>query len=129
MHHSGSLTSSRRKRFAYMERLKREAGNETSKEEESDGHSETEVEAAAAEAKSSEEQEQFACIKAMAAGMIFRSCVPKVSSMNLNCTSVLGQNVLCYCHTDACNKSSHLNASIWALIISMLIAYACPSKQ
>ncbi len=118
----GSLTSGRRKRQAVLERPEREAGNETSKEDDSEPEAEP-------EAKASGEEEQFACIKAMAAGKIFRSCVPKITSVNLNCTSVLGQNALCYCHTDACNKSPYITASFWMVINSIVLAYANTYKQ
>lgn len=105
---SGSLTSSRRRR---------DAGNETEAEDSEKGPEEE----VASRTEAVEEEEQFACIKASAGGMIFRSCVPKLASVHLNCTSAFGQNILCYCHTDGCNGSPHLGTSIFVFFASLFI--------
>ena len=39
--------------------------------------------------------------------LIFRSCVPKVGEIKLDCSSATGNLLaLCYCHEDYCNKGT-----------------------
>ena len=55
-----------------------------------------------------EDDDNYACVKAVLGRTAYRSCVPKYSEIRLNCTSVIGRNVVCYCHTDDCNGSNTL---------------------
>ena len=54
----------------------------------------------------------------------YRSCVPKVSAMKLNCTGdSTARLAVCYCHEDHCNgANSNNNWSILMGIVSMVAA-------
>ena len=55
-----------------------------------------------------DDTDNYACVKAVLGRTAYRSCVPKYSEIRLNCSSIIGKNVVCYCHTDDCNGSNTL---------------------
>lgn len=67
-----------------------------------------------------EDEENYACVKVVLGRTAYRSCVPKYGEIRLNCSSVLGRNVVCYCHTDDCNAAFNLINSPPALLLAFL---------
>jgi hypothetical protein len=58
---------------------------------------------------------EYACVKVVFASKAYRSCIPKYGDIRINCTTAVGSNVLCYCHTDDCNSGSKLHFSLPSL--------------
>ena len=54
------------------------------------------------------DDDNYACVKVVLGRTAYRSCVPKYSEIRLNCSTLIGKNVVCYCHTDDCNGSNML---------------------
>ena len=64
-------------------------------------------------------KQNYACVKVVLGYTAYRSCVPKYSTIRLNCSSFIGGNVVCYCHTNDCNASWRLLVQPW-LVLSLL---------
>lgn len=65
----------------------------------------------------------YACVKVVLGSTAYRSCVPKYGNIRLNCTSIIGQNVLCYCHVDDCNSApSRALVASFAIFASLMIS-------
>ena len=63
----------------------------------------------------------YACVKVVIGYTAYRSCVPKYGDIRVNCTSMIGRNVVCYCHTDECNVATFSTVlKPWILILSLL---------
>lgn len=106
-------------------RYRRDANEtDTAEEEEAEDEAVEEAEVAAAEVESkvASEDENYACVKAMLAGTVYRSCVPKYGIIRLNCTSPFERNVLCYCHSDGCNGSNRIGENGFGFVVALLAA-------
>jgi len=70
------------------------------------------------------DDDNYACVKVVLGRTAYRSCVPKYSEIRLNCTTVIGKNAVCYCHTDDCNGSNTLKLfqPLALLFISLFLA-------
>ena len=97
-------------------RYRRDA-NETDTVDEDEAIEEAEAEI---DAKVASEDENYACVKAMFAGTVYRSCVPKYGMIRLNCTSAFEQNVLCYCHSDGCNGSIRIGENAFGFVLTLI---------
>merc|ERR1711997_31017 len=73
---------------------------------------------------SNDDDDNYACVKVVLFATAYRSCVPKYSEIRLNCSTVIGKNAVCYCHTDDCNGSNTLKLfqPLASLFISLFLA-------
>ncbi len=62
----------------------------------------------------------YACVKVVLGRTAYRSCVPKYSQIRLNCSSLIGKNVVCYCQEDDCNGTSKLAMNTFPIVLIVL---------
>ena len=67
------------------------------------------------------DKQNYACVKIVLGYTAYRSCVPKYSTIRLNCSSIIGRNVVCYCHTDDCNLSPIFGSQPWIIVVFVCI--------
>ncbi len=115
-------TYNNRKHFFRYRRDANETDTDEEEKAEDEAVEEAEVAAAEVESKVASEDENYACVKAMLAGTVYRSCVPKYGIIRLNCTSPFERNVLCYCHSDGCNGSNRIGENGFGFVVALLAA-------
>lgn len=67
-----------------------------------------------------EDDDNYACVKVVLGKTAYRSCIPKYGEIRINCTTSIGQNVLCYCHEDECNGGIRMQKSIVVFLMMSL---------
>ena len=67
-------------------------------------------------------EEVYACVKVVIDYTAYRSCIPKVGDIRVNCSEAIGRNVVCYCHTDECNLASTIQQP-WTLIATLALIF------
>lgn len=66
-------------------------------------------------------RQNYACVKVVLGYTAYRSCVPKYSTIRLNCSSFIGGSAVCYCHTDDCNASWKLLVQPWFVLLLLYL--------
>ena len=67
------------------------------------------------------DDDSYACVKVVLGRTAYRSCVPKYGEIRLNCTSMVGKNVVCYCHEDDCNQGQSLRPFSWGAFFGLTL--------
>ena len=68
-----------------------------------------------------DKRQNYACVKVVLGYTAYRSCVPKYSTIRLNCSSFIGGSAVCYCHTDDCNASVKLLVQPWLALLMLYL--------
>lgn len=69
------------------------------------------------------DENNYACVKVVLGRTAYRSCVPKYGDIRLNCSSIIGKNVVCYCQTDDCNSASRILPFLSLLLTLLLLLF------